>query len=512
MDARRRLKVPTEEEATSVRQKAHLVEYDELGPDLSRVKFKLVLMTHMSITARGNTEFEDPSRELMSVVGQYEHLIVNGTDKLGSDRLDAGRAANNQGVALAHLAMLSLESAFDRTEALELYREAIRAFQVATTFPRPSSGRVHSLAPEAARTNLALAKYYLAQAMGGASNGGSVDSTSHGLMMELYTTAIEGLELTVSSWAEYGASESESWSFAHVVQYHIIVVQSLCEVATLVGSQEGKVAAARALHRHIPFVLENIDLVRQEHTRLWLDVLQICTEALDVRNWAVFKEHLDTVNSWHAAVYDWLWSRTQHVLDLDILSIWAQLLTLQANTKQFDGGAAQQIFRANAQEKMELVSILSSSANTRSDNPVLFAGHLYKKGKKHKAFKRRGFVLRMDGITYADSLQPMDVADPNGVIAVADIVAVQPGTPLSAKAAKKMGGSNPNAVFDIVTSSRTYVCLAHTTRDRDLWISKIDAVRQGLSPSAADASSSSRGGRDDDDDISGVWDFIVHKM
>ncbi|KNC52639.1 uncharacterized protein AMSG_08507 [Thecamonas trahens ATCC 50062] len=486
-EARSRLRVPQLDEAKNERERLHALEYDRQGHIFGRTTFQKTNVAHMAVMQ--SPEMLNPGTPLREVVGQYQHVIVNGADKLGDEKIDAGRAANNQGVALVHLAAITLE--FDNDAAISLYKEALAAFKLAATFP---SGATNVLAPEASRVNIGVAEFYYGQAL-----ARSTDSDARAVRTQLLTSAVEILEAAVVGWEAHGNDERDDWGFAHVLQYRVLIMRAVCAIVDCVGSGEGE--AAVALRRHVPVVLEHIDMVRVEHDVAWVTIFGVLTRALDVRKWGAFKSALEQLNRWHAELYAAFEARMEKSLDADVLSIYAQLLTLQANNKQFDGGKMQERFAMMAAEKMQLVTLLDSPAF------VFYAGHLYKKGRRHKTYKRRGFLIDASGdLIYADSLAAVDLADPNGRIPLAAITSVEPAeTP--AKVQAKLG-VGPATSLHIVTAKRVYECVAHAQAERDVWMANISRA-MAMDTALADRASLI-GVAAPPAVASGIWDFVVH--
>ena len=99
-------------------------------------------------------------------------------------------------------------------------------------------------------------------------------------------------------------------------------------------------------------------------------------------------------------------------------------------------------------------------------------------GLRHKALRKRFFVLTKDRITYSKGFNS---TKPQGTIFVSDIKSVE--TAVTEETANNKYVVSKENVFKIVTESRIYICVAETSVEMNAWI---DAIIKVLRPSSSD--------------------------
>ncbi len=92
-------------------------------------------------------------------------------------------------------------------------------------------------------------------------------------------------------------------------------------------------------------------------------------------------------------------------------------------------------------------------------------------GLRHKALRRRFFVLTKDKITYSKTLKS---TKPQGTIPISEVTHVEYATEEETASSKYLLGT-PN-IFKIVTKDRVFMCAAETSVEMNAWISAIEKV------------------------------------
>lgn len=103
----------------------------------------------------------------------------------------------------------------------------------------------------------------------------------------------------------------------------------------------------------------------------------------------------------------------------------------------------------------------------------LHRGWLMKMGHRHKALRKRFFVMTEDKIIYSKAIKS---TKPQGVILISDITHVDPVPEEETSSNKYLLGAQN--VFKIVTKDRVFICAAETSVEMHAWIGAIEKVLQ----------------------------------
>lgn len=101
----------------------------------------------------------------------------------------------------------------------------------------------------------------------------------------------------------------------------------------------------------------------------------------------------------------------------------------------------------------------------------LRCGWLMKMGLRHKALKKRFFVLTKDKITYSKTVKS---SKPQGTILISEVVNVEAASDEEVSSNKYLQGASN--IFKIITKDRTFMCSAETSVEMNAWISVIENV------------------------------------